>query len=315
VNNLKKIWCAALSFFYIFVIGCKSETYIKEPEISEPNIEIVEKVEKEEKEEFINIITTNKLLYHMVKDIVKDKHMVDYMLKTEMDQLLFEYSHDSLNNISKKDMFIYLGGGYEPWVNSFVEDLKKGKVSIVNASRGIRLIPSSKPRKYKEVELKENPYFWLNPEDYKIALANIRNSIEEKDPINREFYGINYNESIKAVDKISKEYKILGEDLKKYTFIITGDKFDYFIRILNVKYIKLDDQDLQMIDQDKLQKKLEDSKNIVFLYEKEAKLETHTNLISKYKMIPIRLIAYEFDLKYYDILSYNYHSLKKLVAK
>lgn len=293
----------------MLMIGCNNEITIKEPEVSEP------KVEKVEKEEFINIITTNKFLYHMVKDIVKDKHMVDYMLKTELDQWAFKYSQDSLNNISKKDMFIYTGGGYEPWVSGFVDELKKGRVSIVNASRGIKLLTLSKPRKYKEAELKENPYFWLNPEDYKIALANIKNSIGEKDPVNREFYETNYNESIKNVDKTSKEIKAMGEELKKYTFVVIGDKFDYFIRLLNLKYIKLEEQDLLAANQEKLHKKLEDTKNIVFLYEDVSKVERNDELIKKYNVIPIRIITYEFDLRYWDILNFNYNSLKALINK
>lgn len=312
---MKKKWFIALSFFFIFMIGCNNQKSYKEPQVSEPKIEKVEETEKVETEKFINIVTTNKLLYHMVKDIVKDKHMVDYMLKTESDQWLFEYSADSLNNISKKDMFIYLGGGYEPWVNSFVEELKKGKASIVNSSRGIRLIPLSIPKKYKEIELKENPYYWLNPEDYKIALANIKNSIEEKDPVNREFYETNYDESIKNVDKISKEAKILGESLKKYTFAGVGDKYDYFIKAFSMKFIKLEEQELLLGGQEKLQKKLADSKNIVFLYEEEGKLESYANSLEKFDMIPTRIITYRFDLKYQDIIEYNYNSLKALTNK
>jgi zinc/manganese transport system substrate-binding protein len=312
VNNLKKVGCIALMLLVIIMSGCKNKQIVKEPQIQEPK---VEKIEKVEKEEFVNIVTTNKFLYHMVKDIVKDKHMVDYMLKTEIDQWRYKYSHDSLNNISKKDMFIYIGGGYEPWINSFVEELKKGKVSIVNASRGIRLIPLGKPRKYKETEMKENPYYWLNPEDYKIALANIKNSIEEKDPINREFYETNYSEAAKAVDKTSKEIRVLSDDLKKYTFIVMGDKFDYLIRLLNVKYIKLDEQDLLMINQEKLYKKLDEAKDIVFIYNEENRLETYSNLFQKYKMTPVRIISYEFDLKYSDIMDFNYNSIKNLVNK
>lgn len=309
---MRRIQYIALTLFFIFISGCSSKLSLEPPKVLEPK---VDKTEKVEKEEFINIITTNKFVYYMVKDIVKDKHMVDYMLKTELDQWLFEYSQDSLNNISKKDMFVYLGGGYEPWINSFVEELKKGKVSIVNASRGIKLIPLSKPRKYKGIELKDNPYFWLSPEDYKIALANIKNSVEEKDPANREFYETNYSESVKNVDKASKDFRALNDDLKKYTFIVVGDKFDYLIRLFSVKFIKLDEKELLEANEEKLQKKLEDVKNIVLIYDNEIRLERYSSLIEKYKMIPIRIITYEFDLKYSDIMDSNYTSLKKLITK
>lgn len=299
--NLKRIICVLAIVFSVGLSAC-SETPPVKPEVT-PDTKVV-------KDEYIEIITANKFTYHMVKDIVKDKQSVDYMLKTEEDEWKFEFTEDSLGNISKKDMFVYLGANYEPWVNKFIDEVKKGKVGIVNASRGIRLLALSKPVKYRDTEFKENPYYWLNPEDYKIALSNIKNSIQERDPKNRELYETNFNESVKQIDQYIKDYKSLGEDLKKYTIVTSGERFDYLIKYFNMKVIKVDEYSSSTSDQEKLNKKLAESKNFIYLYDKDENLQKANEIINKYKMTPVKLIIYKFDMKYIDILKYDLDTLK-----
>jgi zinc/manganese transport system substrate-binding protein len=306
VNGLKKLLWIALALLLLAAGGCDKREKVKPPESIDTKIE---------KEEHISIITTNKLLYHMVKDIIRDKHTVDYMMKFEEQQWLFNYTEDSLDNISRKELFIYMGAGYEPWIPRFIEELRKGKVAITNASRGIRLLSLTRPRRYRDIEFKENPYYWLNPEDYKVALANIKNSVQEKDPKNREFYEANFNESVKEVDVYLKELKTIGEEVKKYTFVVVGDELDYMIKFLGLKYIKLDEQDYPAVDWNRLSKRNEDTDELVFLYEAEQSLEKYGDIISRLHLFPVQLMVYEFDKTYREILEFNTGSLKKLAEK
>lgn len=297
-----------VSFLLILIVifsGCNKNINIPIP--VEPT------VKPEEKEEYLKIVTTNKLLYYMVKDIVKDRHSVEYMLKTEEAQWKYNYTEDSVGNISKKDLFIFIGASYEPWVDSFVEGLNKEKVGIVNASRGIRQLTFSKPRKYKEKELKENPYYWLNVDEYKVALANIKNSIQEKDPKSREFYEINFAELIKSIDKYNKDLKAVVEGLKKYNFVVIGDDLDYFSRGMNLKTVKIDESDLSVTDIEKVNKKYSDLKDIILLYDDESKLLQYNELIKKYNMKPVHMITYKFDMTINEIYRYNYEALNKIL--
>jgi zinc/manganese transport system substrate-binding protein len=306
---LRKIVCGVIAFFIFSLFGCTRTAEIQKP--TDTPAKIVEK------EQYLKIMTTNKLLYYMVKDIVKDKHLVDYMLKTEEDQWNFKYTEDSLNSIGKKDLFIYLGASYEPWMNSFLEGLKKSRVGIVNVSRGVKLLSLSSGKKYldvnkKEIELKENPYYWLSPDDYKIALSNITNSILEKDPKNREFYETNFNEAAKNIDQYSKDIKLAGDELKRYTFVIVEDDFDYFLRFLNMKTVKLDKSDLDPANKDKLEKKLGESKEFVMLFNKEENIKPYEAIRNKYSMKVVNIMTYKFDVNINDILKYNLNSLNNL---
>lgn len=269
----------------------------------------------------LNIVTTDKLLYFMVKDIVKDKHNVEYMFKNRSDELRFTFSDDSLGNISQKDLFIYTGAGFEPWINSFIGKLDKSKVGVVNVSRGVKLISYSSEVNYYGSVLKQNPYYIINLDNYKIALLNIKNSIEDKDPKNREFYEKNFNQSLKDLDNYSKEMKQVTDDLKDYTFVVDGDDLDYFIKYNNFKYVKVSNSDNTSGKADKgkdssksIDIKSDNSSKLVFLYDDKSKLDIDAELIKKYNMKVINISVYKDSTKYIDILKSNMDNLKKALV-
>jgi zinc/manganese transport system substrate-binding protein len=296
---LKKVATVFLILMLIMLYGCRRINSI-ETDTSRNEIDT-----------YLNITTTNKLLYHMVKDIIKDKHHVDYMFDDEEDQWNFQYTEEWTVNISKKDIFIYTGGGYEPWIQDFIGELRKGRMRIVNASRGIKVLSLNTPIVYRDIEIKENPYFWLNPDDYKIALLNIKNSIQEHDPRNREFYETNFNQCINDLDEYIKELKRLSSYLEKYNFILSGDRMDYFIKACNLKTIKIYEETIKDIDEvEIIEKALGEGENIIFLYDDELLLKENRNIIDKYEMSPVKLYVNKFDVGYLELLEYNLNSLR-----
>ena len=170
----------------------------------------------------------------------------------------------------------------------------------------------SKPMKYKDTEYKENPYYWLDIDDYKIALSNIKNPIQERDPKNREFYEDNFSQRIKVIDKQYKDMKTLLDLLKKYTFVVIGDNLDYFIKSANIKVAKFDENAKISTEFEKVFKKQPEIKDIVLLYDNENKLKQYDNLVKTYNMKPICIITNKFDFDIHDILQFNYNSFLQL---
>ena len=113
-------------------------------------------------EVLLNITTVSKNQYSMVKSIVLNKHNVEYLSENESEIYKFKYNEDIINNISGRDVCIYAGIKKEPWVNDCISELKKCDLGIINMSRGIKTLT--------EENGKENPYYWLGINEYKIAL-------------------------------------------------------------------------------------------------------------------------------------------------
>ncbi len=249
---MKKLTYALVIFTSILFLGL---TFSYNPLMANPTDEL-----DEQKDIFLNILTVNKEQYKMVKSLVGDKHSVEYLLNTEKDIKAFQVNDNVLNNILNMDLFIYNGLGYEKWVNDIIENSKNSNLGIINMSRGIRPMVTE----LKAVN-EENPYYLLGFSEYKIALYNIKSSLQEKDIKNRSYYEDNYNKVVKELDDFLTKTK---EDLKKYKdyIIVTDtDKFDYLFRDLGIQAKKIKDNSIKNIINDS---DIKESK-IVFVHDNE----------------------------------------------
>jgi ABC-type Zn uptake system ZnuABC Zn-binding protein ZnuA len=270
-----------------------------------------------EKELSLNIVVTNKLLYNMVKDIIGDRHSLDYMFTSKDKLWNFNYTEDSISNISRKDLFFYWDSGIEPWDTDFIDKLTKNKVGNVSVSRGVKFITLAREVKYKEVTLKDNPYFWLSIDDYKIAMLNIKNAIQDKDTKDRDLYEKNFSKAIKEVEDYQKKLKEAADKLKDYTFVVDGDELDYFTSYYGFKTLKINNYGLiltakQTEDNKKVEEKFKEAKNVVFLYDEEGEFKSNEALINKYNLKTSNIIVIKDDIKYIDILANNLRSLESL---
>lgn len=311
VNNLKKFIYIAIFFLFgasALLTGCS------DGKINEDN-----KPADVKNEVNLKIMTTNKFLSYMVKDIVKDKHYVNYMFKNETDQWDFVFSKDSLENISNHDLFIYVGANFEPWIGNFIDGLNKDSVGVINASRGVKLIDYDTEVKYDDTVLKDNPYYWLDINNYKVMMLNIKNVIEEKDPENRGFYEENFAKAKKEAETYEKQLKELNEKAKDCLFLVQGDKLDYFVKDNDLKYLKLNEyyglSAEKRVERADFEKKLKEAKKLIFLYESESDKRVNEVLINEYNIKAANIIAYKEGYTYQQILKYNIDSLKNVLSK
>jgi ABC-type Zn uptake system ZnuABC Zn-binding protein ZnuA len=206
----------------------------------------------------------------------------------------------------------------EPWIENFINELNKNKVAPVNISRGVKIIQLERGILYKDKTINDNPYFWSNTENYKIAMLNIKNALQDKDTKNRDIYEKNFNDLIKEIDGYEKELKNITEQLKDYTFIVDGDELDYFIKNYGLNSLKLYNYGLVLTEEDKkkisdLEEKIKGNNNIIFLYDNEEKLKANDFLIKKYNINTLNIISYKDDINYKDMLKYNLKNLETLL--
>ena len=249
----------------------------------------------ENRSKYLNIITVNKPQYEMVKKIVKDKHNVDYMFTDEKDINDFKYSQEVLDNVSNMDLFIYSGTTFEPWTNTFINELKKGSLGIINLSRGIRTLNYD-----SNGTSKENPYYFGGIEEYKIALYNVKAAIQDKDPQNRDYYEENYKKAIDEFENQLKQYKDKLEKLKGYTFVTLDGGFEYITKSLGLNTIKLDNHELSEFM--KLNN-LDSAKTIII----DDGENPSTLDLSKYNTV--RLWKYYGEMSFDDLIIYNVNEL------
>jgi len=264
---------------------------------SSPLLANTENNRTESREKYLNIMTVNKPQYDMVKKIIKEKNNVEYMFTNEKEISEFKYNEDILNNISNMDLFIYSGTSFEPWCNSFINELKKGNLGIINLARGIRILSYA-----QNSDSKENPYYFEGIEEYKVALYNVKSAIQDRDPQNRDYYEENYNKAIKEFDDNIKKYQDKIKLLNEYKFITLNNDFDYLTKSLNLNTIQLDNHQIaEFIKVNNL-----DLKKVIVIVDgdQDAKID-----LSGYNTI--KLWKYYGDMSFDDLILYNVDELSK----
>lgn len=291
VKCLKNKIFLLLVLCLVFFSGCANNTADNGTAEVDTDVQAQEQVQ-------LDIVATDRILYYMVKDIVGEKHNVDYMFNNMDSLLYFKFTDDSLYNIAKMDLFIYMGASYEPWGGSFADQINKSKVGIINASRGVNVIPFSGEVAYNEYVVRENPYYLMNYDNYKIALLNIKNSIQDKDPKNRDIYEQNFNEAINRTELEQRNIIETISKLSDYTFVYSEDRLDYLVNYYSLNSIKVVG-DGDYTDQ------LKDKAKVIFLYSDSNSLSLYQGLINQYDMGTLEQKVYSNNIKYEDMLLVN----------
>jgi zinc/manganese transport system substrate-binding protein len=309
VTKLKKFLEALMLIIIIFTTGCNNTTVNDKKNNSTYSPDIDKSVN-------LQIMTTDKLTYSIVKTIVKTKHTVNYMFKDRESEVNFKFTYDSLNNISKKDLFIYTGSSYEPWIDSFIEKLNKNKVSIINSSRGAKLLSYKSPLKYANIEVSQNPYYFMDIDNYKVMLLNIKNSIEDKDPQNRSFYEKNFSDELKKLSSYEKELKTIDNNLSNYTFLTLNERLNYFINYNDLNMLDIDSSsDNTILPVDTEERKAIESKlnkYVVFIYTDNSELKNNYTIIKDHNMKTAKIKLFDGTESYEDVIKYNINVLKKI---
>lgn len=246
---MKKLTYILVIFTSILFFGL---TFSYNPLMANPTDEL-----DKEKDTYLNILTVNKEIYNMVKSLVGDNHNVEYLFNNEKEIKEFKINDNVIDNVLNMDLFIYNGLGYESWINEILDSSKNSNVGVINASRGIRPMT-----KLLSKESEENPYYLLGFNEYKIALYNIKTSLQERDIKNRSYYEDNYNSLVKVLDEFLSKSKEELRSYKDYHIVTNTDKFDYLFRDLGMEVNKLKDNK-EEIKEDKLTK-------TIFIYDKDS---------------------------------------------
>ncbi|MDY2730236.1 metal ABC transporter substrate-binding protein [Clostridium sp. HCP1S3_B4] len=284
---MKKVTFVMLIITFIMYIGLNffSDQGIADTSYSEDSV----------RDTYLNIMVCNKSQYYMVKKIVGERHNIQYLFNNEEKIDAFRYDKGVVDNVSNMDIFIYSGNSFENWDSAFINDLDKSKVGVINISRGIRTL------NYNDETNKTNPYYWTGLEEYKIALYNIKNAIQDRDPKNRDLYEKNYNTAISYLEQSLSIYNGKRNDLNNYIFISLDEKLAYFFRDLGI--------DTYLLKGDSIEKYIVDNNfdlsKVVIV--RDAKTEFNN---PQYKLLTFE--SFDSNKSYEDIMFNNYKELYSL---
>ncbi len=182
----------------------------------------IEQTKSSEKiSEKINVVTTFYPLYEFSKRIGGEKADVSILVPAGSEPHDWEPRPKDIVKIESARIFVYNGGGLEPYIDKIIKKIESPELIVVDSSEGIQLIKEGGT---------PDPHIWLDPVLAEHQAEAIEKAFIEADPKNSDYYMTNtrlLKQDLDALDaNISKELA----PAKKKVFITAHAAFGYFAR-------------------------------------------------------------------------------------
>lgn len=242
-----------------------------------------------EKDKVIKVLVNDKLTNNIIDEISKNTKIVDIIFNNKEQEAGYKLTDSIKKSLVYYDAYFYYNKIQEPFAKEIIDAAGNLKLNQVCVTRGGTEVKS----------LESIPYYFLNGDDIKIAILNIKNAVQDLDPKNRDIYEKNYNTYIKLINFYLAKGKELGKELQNYVFIYPDDRYKMFTDYYNLK------------SQSAAEYK-DSGKKGVFIYTDENELINYQMFINTYKLTTMKLSlpcddgitsSLEKNLKYFHFLN------------
>lgn len=174
----------------------------------------------------IKIVASFYPLYEFSKNIAGDRAEVSVFVPIGVEPHDWEPSTGDILALKESDIFVYNGGGMEPFVSRLVDSGEYQNVLFVETSQGINLIADQNNNQGHVP--KYDPHIWLDPILAKHQVEMIRDALIKIDANNTQYYTDNANAYSIQLDALDSKIRSELSQCKKNTFMPFHNAFSYF---------------------------------------------------------------------------------------
>ena len=201
---------------------------------------VKESVEEEKK---FKIVTTIFPEYDWVREILgeeNNKFEVTILMNNGVDLHNFQPTAKDIYEISNCDLFIYVGGESDEWVDRALAQKKNENMKIINLMEVLdehlleeELIEGMQEDEeheehegHEEEEEEYDEHVWTSINNAKILCREIKNNIAEIDKENAVLYNNNYEIYNDKLEKLDEQFRSVVENKKNKTMLF-ADRFPF----------------------------------------------------------------------------------------
>lgn len=206
--------------FILFVSGCTNE-------------------QNHEDNGKLKIVTSFFPPYDLVSKIGGDRIEVVNLTKTG-NAHSFEPSIVDMENISKADLLVINGAGFEGWVNQIIAS--QGNLKVLNLSENLDLINTESLDYVSQSEDsgQYDPHTWLSPKNARKMLELVRDKLVELDSKNSDYYNENYTKFNEQFEDLINEYNTQLSKFEGRKFVPPHAAFNYVTLNYDIEQVAIE---------------------------------------------------------------------------
>lgn len=177
----------------------------------------------------IKIIASFYPLYEFSKNIAGEKAEVSVFTPIGIEPHDWEPSTGDLITLKESNVFVYNGGGMEPFVDKIIDSGEYSNVLFVETTHGFDLITSDHDESdHEEHDSVYDPHIWLDPMSAKEQVVLIKDALLKVDADNAQYYEDNANAYSIKLDELDSKIRTELSNCKKNTIVPFHNAFTYF---------------------------------------------------------------------------------------
>lgn len=188
------------------------------------------------------IVATNFPCYDFARAVIKDVDdiSVKMLIKPGSETHDFEPTPQDIIDIQESDIFIYVGGESDTWIDNVMDKIDLKKTKIIRLMDIVELYEEETTEgmeNEEEEEVEYDEHVWTSPINAIKIIEKIYDEVIIVDNDNKEKYESNKNTYVNELESIDKEFKEVVES-SKLKEVVFGDRFPlrYFVEEYGLTY-------------------------------------------------------------------------------
>ena len=197
----------------------------------------------------LSIVTTIFPEYDWVREILGDKAdnaEITMLLDNGVDLHSYQPTADDVVKISDCDLFIYVGGESDGWVEDALRNAANRNMKVINLLEVLgdsvkteEIVEGMQEEEHEhedahahddaeehEHEEEADEHVWLSLKNAKMLVRVISKALQELDPDNKDIYAANADAYVKKLSALDAEYQAAVDAASNKT-ILFGDRFPF----------------------------------------------------------------------------------------
>lgn len=197
----------------------------------------------------INVVATIFPEYDFLRQIAGDNINLTMLLTPGAESHSFEPTPQDIKKINEADLFVYVGGDSDEWVDSILDSVDTEKMQIVTLMDCVDLVeeetidgmtPESEEEGAEaegEEEVEYDEHVWTSPKNSKLIVKKLCDNLCTLDPENADTYKKNTADYQAKLEKLDQQFQDVVDHAQRKE-IVVGDRFPfrYFVDAYGITY-------------------------------------------------------------------------------
>ncbi len=187
-----------------------------------------------------SIVCTTFLQYDWIRNIIgedSDKFQLTMLLDQGTDLHSYQPTAEDIAKIAASDMFVYVGGESDGWVDDALKESTNKDMKVVNMLESLgasvkeeEVVPGMQAEEEEEGEEEEGPEYdehvWLSLKNAVVLTNVLADNIQALDPDNKSDYMENADKYVDELNDLDGRYELTVSKGKRQV-ILFGDRFPF----------------------------------------------------------------------------------------